>query len=448
MRLFAILSLVLVGATTLRSEAPPIEGTLPEDYLPALKPLLKAAVERSPATITASIAVALADAGRIGADAPLYPQLGLSSNYAVNRQSSSTAANTQDGFFYDASISQNLFQFGAVKDNAKIGQIGLKMAQRQYAEAYRTLAVAIRKQYMGLVYKKMTMRNQQFGLKISQESLAAEQARFESGASSQAVLGTAKMNVEQHQLDADRAEEEYRYSKRVFTRLVGIDDLDDQSIPLDLPHPDYSASMADAILTGFVGEGVESTFQSQVYQMAIQQQDLSYSIAKVRLLPKISASASIAYVNVVTGAASQTRSQQETYGVTASWSIFDGFATKSAKLTALLTKRQDERNRQSYIDSSVDQMTYTRHQLNFSSRALSIAEVQYNLIEAGVKRLSQDQALGYASQASIDSGTLDLYGYSSQRAYARSDYLGTWADFISLAGVDPVLSNISPRYVH
>src|ERR1700689_2301241 len=100
MRLFAILSLVLVGATTLRSEAPPIEGTLPEDYLPALKPLLKAAVERSPATITATIAVALADAGRIGADAPLSPQLGLSSNYAVNRPSSSTAANTQDGFFY------------------------------------------------------------------------------------------------------------------------------------------------------------------------------------------------------------------------------------------------------------------------------------------------------------------------------------------------------------
>jgi hypothetical protein len=277
--------------------------------------------------------------------------------------------------------------------------------------------------------------------------LAAEQARFESGSSSEATLGTAKMVVEQHQLDADKAEEEYRYGKRVFTRLVGIDDLDDESIPIDLPHPDYSASLADAILTGFVGDGVESTFQSQVYQMSIQQQDLNYSIAKVRLLPKVNASASIGYQNYITGAASQVGSQFEAYSAVASWTIFDGFATKSAKLSALLAKRMAERNRKTYIDASIDMMTYMRHELDFSSRAMSIAEVQYSLIEAGVKRLSQDKVLGYASQASIDTGTLDLYGYTSQRAYARSDYLDRWTEFVSLAGVDPALDNISPRYV-
>lgn len=446
-RLFAILSLVLAGAATLRSEAPPIDGTLPEDYLPGLRALLTMAVERSPSTISASISVAQADAARIGGDAVLYPSLSLSTDYAVNTQSSGASSSTQKGLFYSGSLIQPIFQFGALKDSAKIGQIGLKIAQRQYADAYRTLAVSIREQYMALVYKKIIMRNMQFGLKISQESLAAEQARFESGSSSEATLGTAKMVVEQHQLDADKAEEEYRYGKRVFTRLVGIDDLDDESIPIDLPHPDYSASLADAILTGFVGDGVESTFQSQVYQMSIQQQDLNYSIAKVRLLPKVNASASIGYQNYITGAASQVGSQFEAYSAVASWTIFDGFATKSAKLSALLAKRMAERNRKTYIDASIDMMTYMRHELDFSSRAMSIAEVQYSLIEAGVKRLSQDKVLGYASQASIDTGTLDLYGYTSQRAYARSDYLDRWTEFVSLAGVDPALDNISPRYV-
>ena len=74
-RLFAILSLVLAGAATLRSEAPPIDGTLPEDYLPGLRALLTMAVERSPSTISASISVAQADAARIGGDAVLYPCL-------------------------------------------------------------------------------------------------------------------------------------------------------------------------------------------------------------------------------------------------------------------------------------------------------------------------------------------------------------------------------------
>jgi outer membrane protein TolC len=446
-RLFAILSLVLAGTATLRSEAPPIDGTLPEDYLPGLRALLKTAVERSPNTITASINVALSDASRIGADAILYPQLNASTDYASNTQSSSTNTNTQSGFFYSAGVSQPIFQFGALRDSAKIGQIGLKIAERQYADAYRTLAVSIREQYMALIYKKMIMRNMEFSLKISQESLAAEQARFDSGSSSEAALGTAKMSVEQHQLDADKAEEEYLYGKRVFTRLVGIDDLDDESIPVDLPHPDYSASLADAVLAGFVGDGVESTFQSQVYQMYITQQDLSYSIAKVRLLPKISAGASIAKQNIVTGAASQVGSQSENYNVAASWAIFDGFATRSAKRLALENKRMYERQRKTYIDTTLDSMTYMRHQLGFSSRAMSIAEVQYNLIEAGVKRLSQDKVLGYASQATIDTGVLDLFADTSQRADARSDYLDRWTEFVSLAGVDPALDNISPRYV-
>lgn len=441
------MSLVLAGAATLRSEAPPIDGTLPEDYLPGLRALLKTAVERSPSTISASISVAEADAARIGSNSVLYPSLSLSAQDAVNTQSSGGVSSTQRGLFYNASLVQPIFQFGALKDSAKIGQIGLKIAERQYADAYRALAVSIREQYMGLIYKKITMRNMQFSLKISQESLAAEQARYDSGASSEATLGTAKMSVEQHQLDADKAEEEFRYGKRIFTRLVGIDDLDDESIPIDLPHPDYSASMADAILAGFVGDGVESTFQSQVYQMSIQQQDLNYSIAKVRLLPKVTAGASTGYQNYVTGPTAQSRSRYEAYNLAASWSIFDGFATRSAKLTALLNKRLDERNKKTYIDSTVDMITYMRHQLDFSSRSMSIAEVQYDLIEAGVKRLSQDKVLGYASQASIDTGTLDLYGYTSQRAYARSDYLGRWTEFISLAGVDPALDNISPRYV-
>jgi outer membrane protein TolC len=446
-RLFAILSLVLAGATSLRSEAPPIVGTLPEDYLPALKPLLQMAVERSPNTIAASISVALADAARIQADSALYPQLSLSSDYAVNTQSSGSATSTQKGLFYNVGISQPLFQFGALKNSAAIGQIGLKMAQRQYAEAYRTLAISIRKQYMALIVQKISVRNAQFALKVSQESLAAQQARFDSGSSSQAELGTFKIAVERAQLEADRADDEFWYAKRVFTRLVGIDDLDGQLISLELPHPDYSASVADAILTGFVGDGVESTFQSQVYQMAIRQQELNYSIAKVRLLPKVSAAASIAYENYVTGAASQVGSQAEGYSVGASWSIFDGFATKSAKLTALLSKRLDERTRKTYIDTSIDSMTYMRHQLDFSSREMSIAEVQYSLIDAEVKRLDQDKSLGFASQASIDSGTLNLYATDSAMVRARSNYFSQWTDFISLAGLDPALNNISPRYV-
>ena len=79
---------------------------------------------------------------------------------------------------------------------------------------------------------------------------------------------------------------------------------------------------------------------------------------------------------------------------------------------------------------------------------MGLAEVHNALIEAEVKRLGDDKNLGYASQATIDAGVAPIsMRPSSTWRYARSDYLSRWTEFISLAGIDPALANISPRYV-
>ena len=451
MRLLVTLSLFLAVVGSLRADAPPLNGTMPEDYLPGLQPLLKEAVERSPNTISASISLAQAEAGRYSAAASLWPQASLSADYAVARESVTNGVpNTSKGLLYNASLSQSVFQWGAYRNSKIIGDLSAKIAERQFAEAYRTLAVIIREQYLGLIGKKIQMRNAQFALKITQESMAAQQARFEAGAASQADLGNFRMSVDEAQLAADRAADDFAYTKRVFTRLVGIDDLPDDTIPLMVPHPEYSATLADTVLTGFVGEGIESTFQNQVYQMYLKQQDLTYSIAKVRLLPKVNAAAGYGYsyaTTVSAGSVSQYGLTAETYSVAASWNIFDGFATRGAKLSALASKRQYERLRQSYVDTTIDSITDMRRQIGFSSRAMSLSEAHHALIDSQVRQLNQELGLGYASQATIDSGVLNLYATEFNMAYARSDYLNHWTEFISLAGVDPALANLPSRYV-
>jgi outer membrane protein TolC len=450
MRLPVILSLVLAAAANLQAEAPPVQGTMPEDLLPGLGPLLREAVERSPSTISASISMAAAEASEYGNAAALWPHLSGNMGYQVSDESISRGAtSTARGLNYGLSLNQPIFQWGAYRNQKIIGDLGVKISEKQFADAYRSLAVVIREQYMGLVSKRIALRNAQFNLKLSQEALAAQQARFEAGSSSQAELGNFRMSVEQAQLDTDRAEEDLGYSKRIFTRLVGIDDLADDSIPLELPHPEFSAALADTVLTGFVGEGIESTFQSEVYQMQLRQQELNYKIASVALLPKVNAGASYNYSNetsVSQTSISQVGVQSETYNIAASWSIFDGFATRGAKLSALASKRLTERQRQTYIDSTIDQISDMRKQLGFASRAMSIAEVHNALIAAEVKRLGQDKDLGYASQATIDSGVLNLYATEFNMAFARTDYLSRWTEFISLAGIDPALANLSPRY--
>jgi outer membrane protein TolC len=451
MRLPITLSLVLIAIGSLRAQAPSLEGTLPEDYLPGLKPLLKEAVERAPSTIAASISLASAEGARYSNAAALWPQLSVSGDYRKTRETiPNSLPSISKGPEYSAAISQPIFQWGAYKNAADIGRLGEKIAERQFADAYRSLAVTIREQYLGLIGKKILLRNAQFNLKLSNEALLAQKARFEAGSSSQAELGNFRMSTEEAQLNADRAEEDFGYAKRVFTRLVGIDDLDGNSIPVDLPHPEFSAPKADAVLAGFVGDGIESTFQNEVYKMLVEQADKSYSIQKVRLLPKISATASLSYsdeTSINGNSITQANAQSETFEVAAAWSLFDGFATKGAKMSALANRRLYERQRKTYVDGMIDEMSDMRRYLGFSARGMSIAEVRYALIASEVKRLGQDQTLGYASQASIDSGVLDMYATEYQMAYARTDYFSKWTEFISLAGIDPALANINSRYV-
>ena len=453
MRLPITLLLLLAVAAPVWAEAPSLDGTLPEDYLPGLKPFLKAAVERSPTTINASIGLAQAEAGRYLQAAALWPSLSAYSQYTVTTESiaqNSTLSTTGKGFFYGASINQPIFEWGAYKNQAQIGSLGVKIAQRQFADAYRSLAVTIREQYMGLVYKKKYLLNARFQQKIAEEQLAAQHARFEAGSVSEAELQGFNMNVDDATLAADRADEDFHYAKRVFARLVGIDDPSDDAIPSELPHPDYSASLADTVLTGFVGEGIESTFQNEVYHMMLEQQDKSYSIAKVRLLPKLNAGANYSYSqntslgqNYISVEAIKT----ETYNIGANWTIFDGFSTRGAKLSALESRRSIERMRQTYIDNTIDTITYMRHQLGFSQRAMALSEVRNALIEAQVKRLGDDKALGYASQATIDAGVLTLDSTQYNMAVARSGFLSQWVEFISLAGLDPAIANVPSRYV-
>jgi hypothetical protein len=260
---------------------------------------------------------------------------------------------------------------------------------------------------------------------------------------------TFRLDLESATLARDRAADDFAYSKQQLVRLVGVDSIDDSAVPIELPHPEYSASLADAVFSGFVGNGIESTFQSQVYEMEVKQQDLQYSIARVRLLPKVSASANYSYSNYTAagvGSVSQVGLRSESYGLSAGWAIFDGFATRAAKMSALASKRSAEIALKNYVDATVDSIGEMRHQLGFSARALSLNEVHFALIDSQVKRLTDDKALGYASQATIDTGILNLYATEFEMAYARADYLGHWTEFISLAGLDPAIGNISPSY--
>ena len=453
LRLLPGLAVFCLAAALLRAEAPSIEGTLPEDLLPGLQPILKKAVESSPTTLLANIVVAQQEGQRYIDAQAMWPQVSGNINYTEQVESVSGAGsqkNTEKGLFYNFAVNQPIFQWGAYKNNAAIGTLAEKMAKRQFAEAYRILATQIREQYLYLVVKNIYLRNARYSQKLADEAYQTQKAKFDAGSVSQADLQSFQIASERASLDADTRAEDFAYAKRVFTRLVGIDDLDDSAIPLAIPQPKYSAPMADQILTGFMADGVGSTFQDEVYKMAIDQQDLNYSVQKVRLLPKLSVSAAVNLFdqsNTVGHQVYQQALQEEQISVVANWTIFDGFLTKGLKMSALANKRYQERARKTYVDTTIDTITYMRHMLGLSARGLVLTQIHNALIGAEVKRVTEELQLGNASQATLEASTSNLYNTEYDLAFADTDYLSKWTDFISLAGIDPAMANIPSRYV-
>ena len=389
----------------------------------------------------ASINVAQQEAQRYSYASSLWPQVSANGQLRGQRRVGLQAGlpAPQKGFFYNVGLNQPIFQWGAYKNNAVIGDLGVKIAGAQYAEAYRLLAI----DDQGAVHGPDRQEDNAAKRALQPEDSPGgarkhRQAKFESGAASQAELRASRSAFEQAQLDADRAAEDFAYAKRVFTRLVGIDDLPTRlGSPRDCATRNTRAALADAVLTGFVGDGIESTFQSQVYEMQMKQQDLNYSIAKVRLLPKLSARGQLPSSRTTRTAFSGYRLAGRRAGrrPTASRPAGDirrvrdpGREAVGARDQALLSS---ECARPTSTARSTT-ITYMRHQLGLSSRALSLSEVHNALIGAEVKRHHDDLKLGYASQATIDASTLNLYATEFEHG-ERPDRLLQPLDRIHLA---------------
>src|SRR5882724_5798413 len=61
-----------------------VAGTLPEDYLPALKPIIQNAVKQSPQMLLQSIYLAQSAANRYAADSVFWPSLTASAGYGLS----------------------------------------------------------------------------------------------------------------------------------------------------------------------------------------------------------------------------------------------------------------------------------------------------------------------------------------------------------------------------
>ncbi len=443
----------LVVAYARATDAANPTGTLPEDYLPGLKPILQQAMKQSPQMLLQQIEVLRSEARVLQSDAERWPQLGGNIRYDSNRTAATSSVPSVDsGLFYSISANQAVFHWGAIKHRGEIARIEVAIAEKNYTEAYRTLAVQLRQLYVQLIARHAQLRSEQFGLSLRQRELATAKERLAIGSSSPAEIAGRELDINEGQLTIDRYQTEFDADRRRLSRLAGLTpDIPEQEIPYEIPFPQYDSSASAQMLAGFLREGWKSNFAAQVAELHVKEADLNYRIARVRLLPKFNASVGHSRESSTSATAtqvSQTAITRDTIELRGDWSIFDGFATKGVKREALADKHSWERRREIDADAVMDDAQRLVRVVDIDARAMKYAEQRRAGAAALVKLAEEDlQKSGTASQATVNSATRDLYNAEYNAALSRANFLSDWSTFQSIVGDDPVLMNLPSRYV-
>jgi len=113
------------------------------------------------------------------------------------------------GPYYGIGLSQPVFTWYAITNQVKMADIAVKLSEKNYAEAFRVLANTIRTQYLGLIFQKISLRNQRFSLNQTARLLALDEARLKAGAMAPAELIIPRAGYAAAQLAMARSEEIY-----------------------------------------------------------------------------------------------------------------------------------------------------------------------------------------------------------------------------------------------
>lgn len=429
--------------------AEPLPAPLPEEVLPGLSGILQTALEQSPSMILKNIDVIQHESNRATVRSQLLPSAGVGASYSINGASAASSSDTvsrSSGVYYSASVSQTLFRWGTVRAQVEAAEIELNISRRNYAEAYRTLAVSLRGQYLSLIVKKLALRNTRYNQEVAAAALAVGEDNLRNGRIPESSVIAMRLQFEETTLQMDRAAEELAQSLRVFKRLAGLKEFAESELPDDIPAIAYDSAAAAAMLRGFLSRDWELNPLVVNGRDWVRYAELNYKSAKYRLYPMFGLGASLAQSNstsAVGGVVSQASVLSQYAGVSMSWSIFDGFATRAAKINAKANIRLYERQLQTATDQVLDQAVGLERQAGFAYRSMNLAQSRADISASALRAVQEDARSGAASRIAVEAAQAVSNQYQITLQSQRADLLSRWAEFVSVIGRDPVVARAS-----
>lgn len=439
----------LGGLRAQTAETANLAGTMPEDYLPQLKPVLERALLLSPERMVKLIEIEQQQARLLIARSPQLPSLGANFNYG-STESAVSGSNTREssgsGFFYNVSANQAIFHWGALKNNTEIARLQLMITRKETARVTRDLLVTLRKIYLALVVQKAQLQAARRSLKLIEGEITALEIRLSQGLVPAAQVEGEKLRRREQQLVVDRIDADFVSDLRRLSRISALaQPLTEADIADGLSKPGYSESMVTGMTAAVLRDNARNTFEYEVYDMRVREAVLRYKIESTRLLPKFGANVNYSLRNntsVDSGSTSQEAVREQSLGIGGNWALFDGFATRGAKREVLAARRIAEQQRSAGADLIMQTAQTLDRTLKLDREQMELSETRQAMAAELRRRVDEEAKLGNVARVEFERAELGMINAELGTLASRVAYLVHWTEFVTVAGTDPVLSQL------
>ena len=451
--LWIVLPIFLGGAVASADETSlRPEQMVPESQMPFLGELLEHASRQAPQVLLKNIELVQMESSRLSAASVRLPSVSASAREsydAVSLSSGEGGYNNGMGFYYSLGARQPLFHWGTLVATEKIAELGVKVKQREYAEAYSALLISVRSQFLGLILHKMTVANRRASVALAQAQYDLDSQKVADGVLGRAALRVASYNLKESQLALSKAQSEFKNARRLLAILVGRSDIPEEQIPNSIERP-TAIDLDQAARLISSGCSVDQLPMAQYYRMKIEQTKLNYKIAKYRLYPKLDLSVGTSLDNQIS-AYSRSVEQASTYrhyvALSFYWNIFDGFATKGAKQSAIADRQLYEHVLARYLANAVSERQYLLEQLDILLQSLQISESRLDDAIGSVRYADAEVGAGRMADAQLTQARASLRNAEINSATTRYLVYVKWSEILGTAWADPMLKKIPSSFL-
>jgi outer membrane protein TolC len=443
-RLFAGITLCLLG---LWQGVGAQDVVTPEKLLPGLDAILKKAVTQSPRMISRAIDLEIAEHNRIVSRAGLLPSVGGFYTYYDSRDKRGDLPQRLqvDKEYYSVSLTQPLFHWGERRNNARVGNIRKLMAEGSYREGYRAFAQELRAAYLSLIINKTRAKRAAFQLEYNNRLLQQAEDRHAKKVISDAAIFGTRIEAERAAITAERTAFDFENARASLSRLTGEPPLRDEEIPDAVPPIPNQQANVQGLLGSYLASPELPTFEIQNYRRSLEIEKLNLANQKTRLRPKFNLVVGISQDEQAYGLdiATKYKVNSRFGGISASWTIFDGFAARSGVRTSLASLRQMHADLKSINERLAQQAQTQARMAEFHARYSAIND---RLLESGQNNLvsvREQFSRGVIAQEDVSIVQLGLFDQQINAYSSRADYYAQISEFLGTVAQDPAVANLS-----